>query len=38
MPILRFEGRFKLLKTRRFRFYDIKRLQCSSSDTIKNRK
>ena len=37
-PYCGFEGEFKVAKTWRFRFYDIERLQCSSSDTIKNRK
>jgi hypothetical protein len=28
MPLLRLRGEFKVLKTWRFRFYEVKRLEC----------
>ena len=35
-PYCGYEGELKLLKTWKFRFYDVKRLQCSKRSSVFN--
>jgi uncharacterized C2H2 Zn-finger protein len=35
-PYCGYEGEFKLLKTWKFRFYDVKRLQCPRCNNVFN--
>jgi hypothetical protein len=36
MPLLRLRGEFKLLKTWKFRFYEVKRLECPKCHGVFN--